>query len=176
MVIDKGSLVFRFPLERDYPEGTIVRPLTENEFLQAEGDGLCVYRRGQEDDIHFVCYVDLLERSTPERADPEDDAQDRAYAEDLEARIQQIMDAREATLATGTGSSGVMVPPLSSAHEWGQPLRARAMDLPAFGHGTSGDDHREGAEEAERLPRESGEQGAGGETNPATLCTGQTGG
>ena len=65
MVIDEGSLVFRFPLERDYPEGTIARPLAENEFLQAEGDRLCVYRRGQEDDIHFVCYVDLLERSTP---------------------------------------------------------------------------------------------------------------
>ena len=72
MVIDKGSLVFRLPLERDYPEGTIARPLDENEFLQAEGDRLCVYRRGQEDDIHFVCYVDLLERSTPERADPEE--------------------------------------------------------------------------------------------------------
>ena len=73
------------------------------------------------------------------------------------------MDAREATRATGTGGSGVMVPP--SAHEWGQPLRARAMDLPAFGHGTSGDVHREDVGEAECLPRESGEQGVGGETN-----------
>ena len=59
----------------------------------------------------------------------------------------------------------VSVPPLSSAHEWGQPLRARAMDLQAFGHGTSGDVHREGAGEAERCPRESGEQGVGRETN-----------
>ena len=46
-VINKGSLVFRFPLERDYPEGTVVRPLEDNEFLQAEGERLCLYRRGQ---------------------------------------------------------------------------------------------------------------------------------
>ena len=51
MVINKGSLVFRFPLERDYPEGTVVRPLEDNEFLQAEGDRLCLYRRGHDDDI-----------------------------------------------------------------------------------------------------------------------------
>ena len=118
MVVDKGSLVFPLPLERDYPEGTIVRLLEENEFLQAEGDRLCLYRRSHEDDIHFVCYVDLIERSTPERADPTDEAQDRAYAEDLEARIQRIMDAREATRAMGSGGGGVVVPPLSSVHEW----------------------------------------------------------
>ena len=114
MVIDRGSLVFRFPLERDYPEGTIVRPMAENEFLQTEGDRLCVYRRTQEGDIHFVCHADLLERSTPERGGEVDDAQEHAYAEDLEARIQRIIDAREATRARGTGGSGVMVPPLSS--------------------------------------------------------------
>ena len=54
-VINKGSVVFRFPLERDYPEGTVVRPLEDNEFLQAEGERLCLYKRGQEDDIHFIC-------------------------------------------------------------------------------------------------------------------------
>ena len=57
MVVDKGSLIFRFPIERDYPEGTVVRPLAENEFIQSEGDRLCVYRRGPEDDIHYVCRV-----------------------------------------------------------------------------------------------------------------------
>ena len=40
MVVDKGRLVFRFPLKKDYPEGTIVRPLAENEFLQADGWGV----------------------------------------------------------------------------------------------------------------------------------------
>ena len=178
MVIDKGSLVFRLPLERDYPgpEGMIVRPWAENEF-QAEGDRLCVYRRGHEDDIHFVCYVDLLERSNLERADPTDEAQNRAYAEDLEARIQRIIDAREATRATGAGGGGVMVPPLSSGHEWGQPLRARAMGIPAFGHEASGDIHREGAGEAEQGPRGSGEQEGGreGKGQPATSYKGQTG-
>ena len=165
MVIDKGSLVFRLPLERDYPEGTIARPLAENEFLQAEGDRLCVYRRGQDDDIHFVCYVDLLERATPERGGEVDDAQEHAYAEDLEARTQRIVDAREAARARGAGGSGVMVPPLSSAHEWRQPFRARAMDLPAFGQGTSGNTHREDAGEAEQGPRGSGEQGGARESN-----------
>ena len=44
MVVDKGSLIFRFPIERDYPEGTVIRPLADDEFLQSEGDRLCVYR------------------------------------------------------------------------------------------------------------------------------------
>ena len=47
-VVTKGSLIFRFPLERDYPEGTAVRPLTDDAFLQAEGDQLCLYRKGAE--------------------------------------------------------------------------------------------------------------------------------
>ena len=141
MVIDEGSLVFRFPLDRDYPEGTIVRPLAESEFLQAEGDRLCVYRRAPDDEIHFVCYVDLLERATPERGGEVDD----------------------------TGGSGVVVPPLSSAHERSQPLRARVMDLPAFGQGTSGNAHREDAGEAGQGPRGSGEQGDARREQPATL-------
>ena len=61
-VVSKGSLVLRFPMERDYPEGTAVRPLNEDEFLQTEGERLCLYRRGPEDDVRFVCYVDLMER------------------------------------------------------------------------------------------------------------------
>ena len=165
MVVDKGSLVFRFPLERDHLEGTIVRPLDENEIIQAEGDRLCIYRRGQDDDICFVCHVDLLERSIPERGDPEDEAQDRAYAEDLEARIQRIMDAREATRARGCSGGGVVIPPLSSAHEWGQPTRARAVGIPVFGNGDAGDAHSECMGEAEPVPRSLGEQGHSGESS-----------
>ena len=66
MVVDKGSLVFRFPIEGNYPEGTVIRPLAENEFIQSEGDRLCVYRRGPDDDVYYVCRVDLLEGVTPE--------------------------------------------------------------------------------------------------------------
>ena len=53
----------------------------------------------------------------------------------------------------------------SAAHEWSQPLRARAMDLPGFGQGTSGNTHREDAGEAEQGPRGSGEQGGARESN-----------
>ena len=53
MVVGKGSLIFRFPIEGNYPEGTVIRPLADDEFLQSEGDRLCVYRRGPDDDIHF---------------------------------------------------------------------------------------------------------------------------
>ena len=165
MVVDKGSLVFRFPLERDHPAGTIVRPLDDNEFIQAEGDRLCIYRRGQDDDIRFVCHVDLLERSVPERGDLEDEAQDRAYAEDLDVRIQRILDAREATRVQGCGGGGVMIPPLSSVQEWDQPMRARAVGIPVFGNGAAGDTHRECMGEAEPFLRSQGEQGPNGESN-----------
>ena len=47
MVIGKGSLIFRFPIEGNYPEGTVVRPLADDEFLQAEGDRLCVCIGGE---------------------------------------------------------------------------------------------------------------------------------
>ena len=36
--------------------GIVVRPMTEDEFLQVEEDRLCLYRNGIEGDIHFVCY------------------------------------------------------------------------------------------------------------------------
>ena len=75
------------------------------------------------------------------------------------ALLQRIIEAREAAHARGAGGSGLMVPLLSSAHEWRQPLRARAMDLPAFGQGASGDAHHEATGEAERGHRGSGEQG-----------------
>ena len=61
--------------------------------------------------------VDLLERATPERGSGVDEAQEHAYEEDLEARIQRIIEAREAAQSRDGGASGVMVPPLSSAHE-----------------------------------------------------------
>ena len=31
-------------------------------FLQAEGEDLCVYRRDLDEEIHFVCRVDLVQR------------------------------------------------------------------------------------------------------------------
>ena len=43
-VISKGSLVFRVSLERDYPEGTTVRPMRDDDFLQIEGENMCTYR------------------------------------------------------------------------------------------------------------------------------------
>ena len=76
MVVGKGSLIFRFPIEWSYPEGTVIRPLADDEFLQSEGDRLCVYRRGTDDDIHYVCRVDLMERVNPERASEGDEAQE----------------------------------------------------------------------------------------------------
>ena len=116
MVVGKGSLIFRFPIEGNYPEGTVVRPLADDEFLQAEGDRLCVYRRGTDDDIHYVCRVDLIERVTPERASESDEAQDHAYGDlELDARIQRLIEAREAPQGQGGGVSGVMPPPMRSS-------------------------------------------------------------
>ena len=115
MVVGKGSLIFRFPIEGNYLEGTVIRPLADDEFLQAEGDRLCVYRRGIDDDIHYVCRVDLIERVAPERASEGDEAQDHAYGDlELDARIQRPIEAREASHGQGGGGSGVMPPPRRS--------------------------------------------------------------
>ena len=65
-VISKGSLIFRVPLENEYPEGTTVRPIRDNEFLQIEGEDL------------YVCSVDLIQREPLERAEERDDLQDRS--------------------------------------------------------------------------------------------------
>ena len=144
MVVDKGSLIFRFPIEKDYPEGTVIRPLADDEFLQSEGDHLCVYRRGSDDDIHYVCRVDLIERVNPERVSEVDEAQEHAYGEgDLEARVRRIIEAREAVQSQGGGISGVMIPPLPSAPEGSVPFRARPVDLPAFGQGSDGQYRRD---------------------------------
>ena len=61
--IAKGSLVSRFLLRQDHPRGTTVRTMTEEEFLQREGGQLCIYRRGDHDDFHVVCLVDLCGKS-----------------------------------------------------------------------------------------------------------------
>ena len=42
MVVGKGSLIFRFPIEGNYLEGTVIRPLVDDELLQSEGDRLCI--------------------------------------------------------------------------------------------------------------------------------------
>ena len=116
MVIGKGSLTFRLPIEGNYPEGTAIRPLADDEFLQAEGDRLCVYRRGLDDDVHYVCRVDLIERALPERASEGDEAQDHAYGDlELDARIQRLIEAREAPQGQGGAISGVMPPPMRQA-------------------------------------------------------------
>ena len=125
---------FRFSVEREYPEGTVIRPLAENELIQSEGDRLCVYRRGPDDDIHYVCRVDLMDRVTHERGSEVDEAHEHAYGEDLETRVQRIIEAREAAQNRG-GGGGVTVPPLSSAREWRIPQQARPVVLPVFGQG-----------------------------------------
>ena len=125
MVVDKGSLIFRFPIESDYPEGTVIRPLAENEFIQSEGDRLCVYRRGSDDDIHYVCRVDLMERATPERVSEIDEAQEHAYGDlELEARVPtHHRSSRGSSEPKWVGLSGVMIPPLPSAPEGRAPVQ-----------------------------------------------------
>ena len=58
---------------KDYPEGTVVRHLRDNEFLQLEGENLYVYARGPEGETHFLCGVDMIQRETPERAEDRDE-------------------------------------------------------------------------------------------------------
>ena len=161
MVVGKGSLIFRFPIEGDYPEGTVIRPLADDEFLQAEGDRLCVYRRGTDDDVHYVCRVDLIERALPERASEGDEAQDHAYGDlELDARIQRIIDAREASQSQGGAVSGVMPPPARQAPMGRGPFSNLPPELPAFGQGLRGSASRgeDQRDDAGRHPEESGVQ------------------
>ena len=161
MVIGKGSLIFRFPIEGNYPEGTVIRPLADDEFLQAEGDRLCVYRRGMDDDVHYVCRVDLIERAAPERASEGDEAQDHAYGDlELDARIQRLIEAREAPQGQGGAISGVMPPPMRQAPRGRVPFVDLPAELPVFGQGTRGSSSRgeDQRNEAGRLPDESGAQ------------------
>ena len=160
MVVGKGSLIFKFPIERDYPEGTVIRPLTDDEFIQSEGDRLCVYRRGLEDDLHYVCRVDLIERANPERASEVDEAQEHAYGDlELDARIQRLLEAREAAQGRDGGVSGVMVPPLPSVPRGRVPFVERPADLPAFGQGDGGRFYRE-EDRGTEAGRQTGEAGA----------------
>ena len=71
----KSSLIFKVPLDGEYPEGTTVRTLRENEFLQLDGEKVYVYARDLEGHSHMVCGVDLTHRATPEWADERDDVQ-----------------------------------------------------------------------------------------------------
>ena len=133
-VISKGSLIFRVPLERDHAEGATVRSLRENEFLQVEGEDLCVYRRDLDEENHFVCRLDLIQREVPERADGQDELQDQFYADDLDQRIQRAVEARLAAQRPVVSSGGgPMIPPLSSAQEWENSRADRQVpQLPDF--------------------------------------------
>ena len=137
-VLSKSSLIFRSPLQIDYLEGTVVRHLRDNEFLQLEGENLYVYARGPEGENHFVCGVDMIQRETPERAeDGDEDLQDQAYADDLDQRVQRAVDARlSAQRPMVSGERGPMAPPWSSVHapEWENPRMDRQVPLlPEFG-------------------------------------------
>ena len=161
MVVGKGSLIFRFPIEGNYPEGTVIRPLSDDEFIQLEGDRLCVYRKGPDDDIHYVCRVDLMERANPDRASEGDEAQDHAYGDlELDARIQRLIEAREAPHGQGGGMSGVMPPPTRPTPRGRVPFVDLPADLPAFGQGARGSQRRGGNQgyDAGRHPDESGTQ------------------
>ena len=59
-----------------------------------------------------------------------------------------------------------MVPPLSSAHEWRSPFRARAVDLPNFGQGSNGQSRGEEGQGAEQ--GRSADQGGTQEANTAS--------
>ena len=58
-VLGKSSLIFKVPLDGEYPEGTIVRSLCDNEILQLDGENVYVYARDADGESHRVCGVDL---------------------------------------------------------------------------------------------------------------------
>ena len=58
-VLGKSSLIFKVPLEGDYPEGTMVRPLRENEFLHLDGEDVYIYARNADGESHLVCCVNF---------------------------------------------------------------------------------------------------------------------
>ena len=89
-VLAKGSLIFRFPLEQHHPIGTVFWPMANEEFLREEEGRLCQNRKGSPEDIHFVCYVNLLESQHPKgQMSVIDEGQDRLCAKDLDDRIQE---------------------------------------------------------------------------------------
>ena len=58
-VLGKSSLIFKVPLDGDYPEGTVVRTLQDNEFLQVDGENVYVYEQKPDGESHLVCGVDF---------------------------------------------------------------------------------------------------------------------
>ena len=143
-VLGKSSLIFKVPLDGEYPEGTAVRTLQENEFLQVDGENVYVYERKPDGASHLVCGVDLTYCASPEWAEERDDVQDQVYSDDLDQRVQRAVEARLGTsrpVASGAGSP--MVPPwtTSHAHEWSTSNgQQRVPPLPSFGKKEEGDD------------------------------------
>ena len=110
-VLGKSSLIFKAPLDGEYPEGTIVPSLRDNEFLQLDGENVYVYARNADGESHLVCGVDLTYRATPEWAEERDDVQDQVYSDDLDQRVQRAVDARlAAPRPVVSGGGGPMVP------------------------------------------------------------------
>ena len=93
-VLGKSSLIFKVPLDGDYPEGTAVRTLRDNELLQVDGENVYVYERKPDGESHLVCGVDLTYRASPEWAEERDDIQDQVYSDDLDQRVQRAVEAR----------------------------------------------------------------------------------
>ena len=146
-VMGKSSLIFKVPLDGEYPEGTTVRTLRENEFLQVDGEGVYVYARDLDGQSHMVCGVDLTHRASPEWAEERDDVQDQVYSDDLDQRVQRAVDARmAASRPVASGAGGPMVLPwtASHAHEWctsnGQ---TQVPPLPYFGKKEEGEPTQE---------------------------------
>ena len=142
-VMGKSSLIFKVPLHGDYPEGTTLRTLRENEFLQLDGENVYVYAQDLEGQSHMVCGVDLMHRAPPEWAEERDDVQDQVYSDDLDQRVQKAVDARlAAAKSTPSGAGGPMVPPwaASHAHEWSASNgQSQVPPLPYFGKKEEGE-------------------------------------
>ena len=143
-VLGKSSLIFKVPLDGEYPEGTAVRTLRENEFLQVDGENVYVYEQMQEGTTHMVCGVDLTYRASPEWAEERDDVQDQVYSDDLDQRVQRAIEARfGVSRPVVSGAGGPMVPPwtASHAHEWSTSNgQQRVPPLPSFGKKEEADD------------------------------------
>ena len=108
-VMGKSSLIFKVPLNGEYPEGTTVRTLRENEFLQLDGEQVYVYAQDLEGQSHMVCGVDLVHQAPPEWAEERDEVQDQAYSDDLDQRVRRAVDARmAASRPVVSGANGPM--------------------------------------------------------------------
>ena len=142
-VLSKSSLIFRSPLQINYPEGTVVRHLRDNEFLQLEGGDLYVYAQDPEGEAHLVCCVDMIQRETPERAEERDDIQDQFIQMTWTSESSGAVDARlAAQRPVVSGGGGVMTPPwlFAQAHEWEDSRADRQVPpLPEFGKKEEGD-------------------------------------